>query len=228
MKKKTDESATLLCYLKRMVNRILATILILFWLATPTQVLAETIQERLETALDSIPGVGDERDFTDSFLLLRPPQQVEFLVRFEQLSLKDRELVISIHSGGLQDADDDRSRARLVRGAIMIADIRENVQYVVDNAEVRREDDGTTESIGIVRFLENVTSDYPSTIGGPLDTAFIEEAANLYDSAVQVLQQQLEEGRRQLEEGRQQLAGLRSEIAEMRELILKMEMLIIE
>lgn len=188
-----------------MVYRIALKVLFICLLTLPVVAWADEVQDRLGTALQVIPGSEDTTSFTEGFMLLRESQYLDFLERFEELNPEDRAFAVAIYLGGLPDAEDDRSRARLLRGAIMIPDIRENVAFVVENGYVREDADGTRESTNILWFLEMVIEDYPTLQTSVLDLDFIRDTRQLYQNGEDVLRERLAEAQQELAEAQAEL-----------------------
>jgi len=116
--------------------------------------------------------------FIQNFDTLGDVEKGVFLDRFMELSDADKNLALRIYQSAYESVTHPILKKVLVKSSISLMDVRENLQYILDNnGDIRNGD-----AIDIFLVLDTVLDKFPET-AEVLDVAFLEETRVLYENA---------------------------------------------
>ncbi len=144
---------------------------------------------------------------------LKAMQMEPFVVRYCGLTAADRTLALRIF-GSAYEGKEEEEQFTLLRMAIMVPDIAENVTWVAQNARIR-EDGEDWESVSIKRFVKHVRTRFPAS-QTVLDDAYIASVNALYKSAVEAIHSNESAADRKISQANKQIADYEKKINELK------------
>ncbi len=136
-----------------------------------------------------------------------------FVTRFCTLNANDRALAIAIF-GSAEKQDNPEDQFTLLRMAIMVPDISENVAWVAKNARIREEGDDW-ESISIKRFVSHVRTRFPQT-QTILDDEYLAKMNALYQAAVEAVKKKEQAADQEIEKAKAEIEAYEKKISDMK------------
>lgn len=140
-------------------------------------------------------------------------KRADFVERYCRLEKEDRALAIRIFdSAATKKSNEDRMT--LLRMAIMVPDIEENLRWVAENGRVREEGEGW-ESVAIRRFVMNVRMRFPQT-QSVLDKAYLGKIELIYAAALGAIREKEIKADQQISSAKDKIAEYERKQAKLR------------
>ena len=136
-----------------------------------------------------------------------------FTDRYCALNADERALAVRIFGSAYENKNKD-DRYTLLRMAIMVPDIAENVAWVAENARIREEGDDW-ESVSIKRFVSHVRNRFPKT-RSVLDDAYLTQMDELYQRALDALRQKEQDAEHRIDQAETTITDYEKQIEELR------------
>ncbi|WP_394704373.1 hypothetical protein [uncultured Cohaesibacter sp.] len=136
-----------------------------------------------------------------------------FVTRFCELDTEDRTLAIEIF-GSAQKQETPEDQFTLLRMAIMVPDISENVAWVAKNARIREEGDDW-ESISIKRFVSHVRTRFSQT-QTVLNDDYLAKMDALYQAALEAVQNKEQAADQDIEKAKAEIDAYEKKIADLK------------
>ena len=135
-----------------------------------------------------------------------------FVARYCALLPKDRVTAIRIFGSAYEGLNKEDSFT-LLRMAIMVPDIEENVAWVAGHARIREEGDDW-ESVSIKRFVSHVLGRFPAT-REVLDAGYMERIDQLFEAAVSAIRAKETAADKNIDQAGAQIADYEDKIKEL-------------
>ncbi len=136
-----------------------------------------------------------------------------FVTRYCGLKSEDRGFAEKLFGSAYEGLDQDEEFT-LLRMSIMVPDIKESVDWVIENARLK-EDGDEWESISLKRFVINVRTRFPAT-RSVLDGAYLNRIETLFQSAVDAIRNNEDAVDRKISEADSQIADYEKQIEQLR------------